>query len=166
MQKNSAQRAPVPTESVEQQLLFRWARFYVSKYPELALLYHIPNGGSRRKSEAGRFKAEGVKAGVPDLFLPAARGNFHGLYIEMKRKAGGRVSADQKVWIDALSKQGYAVRVCLGWEDAARTLEFLSTPSGWRATAKTDKVFICFCAKGRRICLFKTRKEKNLPVAF
>ena len=123
MQKNSAQRAPVPTESVEQQLLFRWARFYVSKYPELALLYHIPNGGSRRKSEAGRFKAEGVKAGVPDLFLPAARGNFHGLYIEMKRKAGGRVSADQKAWINALSKQGYAVRVCLGWEDAARTLE-------------------------------------------
>ena len=44
--------------------------------------------------------------------------------------------------------------------------QFLSTPSGWRATAKTDKVFICFCAKGRRICLFKTRKEKNLPVAF
>lgn len=43
---------------------------------------------------------------------------------------------------------------------------FLSTPSGWRATAKTDKVFVCFCAKGRRICLFKTRKEKNLPVAF
>ena len=44
--------------------------------------------------------------------------------------------------------------------------QFLSTPSGWRATAKTDKVFVCFCAKGRRICLFKTRKEKNLPVAF
>ena len=38
--------------------------------------------------------------------------------------------------------------------------KFLSTPSGWRATAKTDKVFICFCAKGRRICLFKTRKER------
>ena len=37
---------------------------------------------------------------------------------------------------------------------------FLSTPSGWRATANTDKVFVCFCAKGRRICLFKTRKEK------
>ena len=37
---------------------------------------------------------------------------------------------------------------------------FLSTPSGWRATAKTDKGFVCFCAKGRRICLFKTRKEK------
>ena len=44
--------------------------------------------------------------------------------------------------------------------------KFLSTPSGWRATVKTDKVFVCFCAKGRRLCLFKTRKEKNLPVAF
>ena len=31
---------------------------------------------------------------------------------------------------------------------------------------KTDKIFVCFCEKGRRICLFKTRKEKNLPVAF
>ena len=40
------------------------------------------------------------------------------------------------------------------------TERFLSTPSGWRATAKTDKVFVCFCAKGRRICLFKTRKER------
>ena len=49
---------------------------------------------------------------------------------------------------------------------SARLIPFLSTPSGWRATAKTDKVFICFCAKGRRICLFKTRKEKNLPVVF
>ena len=50
--------------------------------------------------------------------------------------------------------------------DKDQRFVFLSTPSGWRATAKTDKVFICFCAKGRRICLFKTRKEKNLPVAF
>ena len=48
----------------------------------------------------------------------------------------------------------------------SKGIEFLSTPSGWRATAKTDKIFVCFCEKGRRICLFKTRKEKNLPVAF
>ena len=44
--------------------------------------------------------------------------------------------------------------------EPARKARFLSTPSRWRATAKTDKVFVCFCAKGRRICLFKTRKEK------
>lgn len=65
--KNNATSLPVPTESVEQQCLFRWAAFQSGRFPELALLYHVPNGGSRKKAEAGRFRAEGVKAGVPDL---------------------------------------------------------------------------------------------------
>lgn len=84
--KNNAPSLPVPTESVEQQCLFRWAAFQSGRFPELALLYHVPNGGSRKKAEAGRFRAEGVKAGVPDLCLPVARGGFHGLYIELKRQ--------------------------------------------------------------------------------
>lgn len=62
--KNNAPSLPVPTESVEQQCLFRWAAFQSGRFPELALLYHVPNGGSRKKAEAGRFRAEGVKAGV------------------------------------------------------------------------------------------------------
>lgn len=76
--KNNAPSLPVPTESVEQQCLFRWAAFQSGRFPELALLYHVPNGGSRKKAEAGRFRAEGVKAGVPDLCLPVARGGAQG----------------------------------------------------------------------------------------
>jgi len=34
-----------------------------------------------------RFKREGVLAGVSDIFVPVARGEFHGLYIEMKSQA-------------------------------------------------------------------------------
>ena len=64
---------------------------------------------------------------------------FSGTYFYPRPPGGGRPSSSVR-----LSK----------WS------KFLSTPSGWRATAKTDKVFICFCAKGRRICLFKTREEK------
>ena len=94
--KNNAPSLPVPTESVEQQCLFRWAAFQSGRFPELALLYHVPNGGSRKKAEAGRFRAEGVKAGVPDLCLPVARGGFHGLYIEPKRQKGSKTSDDQK----------------------------------------------------------------------
>lgn len=60
--KNNTPSLPVPTESVEQQCLFRWAAFQSGRFPELALLYHVPNGGSRKKAEAGRFRAEGVKA--------------------------------------------------------------------------------------------------------
>jgi len=89
----------------------------------LDLLYHVPNGGSRRKSEAGRFKAEGVKAGVPDICLPVARNGLHGLYIELKRKKGGRTSKEQEQWIRWLDGQGYLAVVCKGWEEAANLIE-------------------------------------------
>ena len=112
----------VPTESVEQQCLFRWAALSVGKYPEVALLYHIPNGGSRGKAEAGRFKAEGVKSGVPDICMPVARGEYHGLYIELKRRQGGHLSVNQRIWIDELRRQGYCATVCNGWEQAVAVI--------------------------------------------
>ena len=89
----------LPKEGQEQATLMSWAGMQSCVYPELGLLFHIPNGGSRSKAEAGRFKAEGVKAGVPDLFLPVPRGEYHGLFIELKRRQGGRVSDEQKDWL-------------------------------------------------------------------
>lgn len=115
-------KAPQPTESEEQQRLFTWAAFCAGKYPELQLLHHIPNGGKRSKGEAGRFRAEGVKAGIPDLCLPVARSGFHGLYIEMK-KQGGKVSQEQAHWLNSLDKQGYLTAVCYGWEAAAEVIK-------------------------------------------
>lgn len=114
-----AHSLPVPTESAEQQCLFRWAGFQTGRFPELEMLYHIPNGGSRGKAEAGRFRAEGVKAGVPDLCLPVARGGFHGLYVEMKRLKGSKTSDEQKAWLAKLKAQGYCVALCKGWQAAA-----------------------------------------------
>ena len=111
-----------PSESVEQQCLFRWAALQRGKYPELDMLYHIPNGGKRGKAEAIRFKAEGVKAGVPDICLPVARGEWHGLYIELKRREGGRVSAEQTQWLEALMREGYCTAICRGWEEAQRMI--------------------------------------------
>lgn len=127
MIQNETSAISVPTESVEQQCLFRWAAFQSGRYPELKLLYHVPNGGSRKKSEAGRFKAEGVKAGVPDLCLPVARGGYHGLYIELKRLKHSKTSEDQKAWIAQLNEQDYCAVVCKGWEAAAKVItEYLN----------------------------------------
>ncbi len=111
-----------PTEAVEQEALFRWA---VLQPPEsgIRLMMHIPNGGYRKPSEAARFRALGVRAGVPDIFLPVARGGYHGLWIELKRRRGGRVSGEQAGWIDALKKQGYACAVCHGWEAAVAVIQ-------------------------------------------
>jgi len=114
---------PLPTESQEQQALFEWAAYAQGKYPELALMLAIPNGGHRHKATAGRLKAEGVKAGVPDIMLPVARCGYHGLFIEMKRASGGKLSQDQKRWLDELYAQGYACVVCTSWETAKKHIE-------------------------------------------
>lgn len=52
-------------------------------------LYSVPNGGKRNAREAARLKAQGVKAGVPDLVLPIAVGGYGGLYIELKYGKNG-----------------------------------------------------------------------------
>ncbi len=112
----------VPREAEEQSALFSWAQLMYNKYPELELMYHIPNGGKRSKVEAARLKAQGVKAGVPDICLPVARGGYHGLYIELKRVQGGRASAGQKEWIPKLQRQGYLAVICRGWSAAANVI--------------------------------------------
>lgn len=115
-------KMPVPTESVEQINLFRWAEWQAGLYPELRRLYHIPNGGFRNKATAGRLKAEGVKSGVPDLCLPVPRGAYHGLYIEMKRLRGNTTTGDQDDWLKFLAHQGYCTAVCRGWEAASKII--------------------------------------------
>ena len=112
---------PPPKEAVEQEALFAWARVMERQIPELALLHHIPNGGFRFKSTAAAMKRQGVKAGVPDLSLPVARGRFHGLFVELKRKGAGPTSA-QGGWISELNRQGYYACVCEGWEAARETI--------------------------------------------
>lgn len=112
----------IATEAQEQQALMEWAKRQEGKNPELALLYHTPNGGSRVRAEAARLKAQGVKPGVPDLCLPVARGGYHGMYIELKRINGGRLSKDQAMWLEELARQGYYASVCKGWVDAAKAI--------------------------------------------
>ena len=112
----------IPTEHQEQAALFEWAAFQECVWPELRLLHAIPNGGKRDKVTAARLKAEGVKPGVPDVCLPVPRGDKHGLYIEMKRRRGGSVSADQLKWLENLMRQGYECHVCRGCEEARITI--------------------------------------------
>ena len=114
-------RAFTPTESEEQIALFQWASLQVGRYPELDLLYHIPNGGHRHKTTAIRLKKEGVKAGVPDLCLPVPRSGYHGLYIELK---AGRndTTENQDRWLEALKQNGYYTAICHGWEAATKVI--------------------------------------------
>ena len=111
----------IPTEDEGQITVMSWAAINAPGHPELKLLHHIPNGGKRSKREAAIFRAMGVKAGIPDLFLPCARGKWHGLYIEMKA-ADGRPTSAQLAIIEALREQSYYCAVCYGAGAAIETI--------------------------------------------
>ena len=111
-----------PEESQEQKALFKWWRVYSRHAPHL-VMYHIPNGGRRDAITGARLKAEGVVAGVPDIFLAVPRQGFHGLYVELKRQKGGRLESSQEDIIARLRQAGYRVEVCKGWWEAREVIE-------------------------------------------
>lgn len=106
------------SEHAQQTALMAFAALNVKKYPELKYLAAIPNGGNRDAITGARLKAEGVKAGIPDLILPVRRYSWSGLWIEMKRASGGKLSTEQIDWHQFLKSQGYAVMVAHGYEQA------------------------------------------------
>jgi hypothetical protein len=108
---------PKSSEDAEQEVVIEWARLSEGKWPELALLHHIPNGGSRDIREAKKLQRMGVRAGVADLHLPVARGPWHGLYIEMKYD-DGRLRKAQKGFLKLAAEQGVYCVACFTAEDA------------------------------------------------
>ena len=103
------------SEHQEQVMLITWFRI---QYWQFKLhLWAIPNGGSRHIVTAVNLKAEGVLAGVSDLFLMIPKGEYHGMFIEMKAKTGS-VSDKQKEFMAAASSMNYLAVVCYGFDEA------------------------------------------------
>lgn len=109
------------TEHDEQSALFQWADTKQTAYPALALMFAIPNGTRTTPGVAKRMKAEGVKKGIPDICLPVARGDYHGMFIEMKMP-GKYPRPEQREWINNLMEQGYCAIWCWGWERASEMI--------------------------------------------
>jgi hypothetical protein len=129
-----------PLETQEQQALFAWADLMSGRIPELQDMYAVPNASRRSLRIGAQMKREGMRAGVPDIVLPHARGGYHALYIEMKRqrvkgervelRAGTRPGEKQRQWHERLQAAGNRVCVCYGWEDAKGVIEqYLKMPS-------------------------------------
>ncbi len=117
-----------PTEDAEQRTLISWCRFMEGSHIEMGMIFHIPNGEYRTITAGKRLKAQGVRAGIPDLFLAVPRKEFSGLWIELK-SLKGRPSPEQQDWIAKLQVYGYAAHVCYGWQHAAKVIcAYLSIP--------------------------------------
>lgn len=76
------------------------------------------NGGSRHYLEAINLKAMGVSPGFPDIEIPLPVAHYHGFYLEMKRKKGGKVSQEQAEWLNYLKSKGYYAEVAHGFDEA------------------------------------------------
>jgi len=83
-------------ETTEQISLFNWAERNAHVLPCLSLMYHVPNEGKRTNGAV--LKAMGLKTGVPDVVLPVASHNFHGLYLEMKYGTISRQKHRKSIW--------------------------------------------------------------------
>ena len=114
------------SEHDQQSFLFDWAKKMESRHPQLKMLFAIPNGGLRQKVVAAKLKREGVKAGVPDIFLaiPIQDKEYgfgtewsHGLFIEMKF-GKNKLTPNQNEWMDALRKEGFKCGLCFSWIEA------------------------------------------------
>ena len=121
------------TESRSQQAVIRWWK-YAHRGLGVAderMLFSVPNGGQRNAVTGAILKAEGCRAGVPDLFLSVMRAHptidkgervRGGLFIEMKR-LGGRSTEAQQQMQELLCAAGYTVAVCHSTDEAIRTIE-------------------------------------------
>lgn len=121
------------SEHDEQVALFELLTLYEPKYPILQWVFAIPNGGARHPAVAAKMKAEGVKAGVWDIFVPVPVDYKCGLWIEMKfgknslsdeQKEFRRALGDVFEWVVSYStiKAAHAIGRYLG----IRELELVS----------------------------------------
>lgn len=101
-----------------QAALIQMCAYKEGERPALKNLYANVNGEYR----PGRAPEPGLKAGVPDLFLAAARSGYNGLYLELKAK-GGRLRSSQREWLERLQAAGYAAEVAWSLDEAWTTIE-------------------------------------------
>jgi hypothetical protein len=76
--------------------------------------FAVPNGGQRNKVVASKLKAEGVKAGVPDICIVADDGQAFFLEVKKPRtdnSGKGTLSKVQKEFIAKIREAGGEVKV-------------------------------------------------------
>lgn len=114
-------KRPEKREHFEQVKLFEWADLPATRaaYPELEMLYAVPNFSGRlgraTAKQGAALKAEGRRPGVPDISLDVARGGFHAFRGELKVE-GGSLTGPQREWRDRFKAYGYYHVVAVGWE--------------------------------------------------
>ena len=114
----------IPTEDQECEAFAQWLR--LKKIP----FTHISNESGRGRTamlRTAKMKRLGQSAGFPDYLVVVQKnapfGTSQLVAIEMKRKKGGRLSPEQKAWLEILNNAGIEAVVCNGFDEAKKFVE-------------------------------------------
>lgn len=103
--------------------MIKWARFNQKKFPQLRLLYAIPNGAKRTPAQANYLRIEGMRSGVWDLNLDYPAHGYHGLRIETKTPIG-RLSENQKKFKELYEWAGYYTAIVRSLDEFIKLIEW------------------------------------------
>lgn len=128
---------PDPLSEHDHQVkIFEWADFAQRFYPELAFMTGSMAGVRLGMPAAMQAKRAGMKKDMPDIFLPAARQGYHGLFIELKPLTRGiktprrpAPTKGQRICLEALADLGYYACCRFGYRAAIDTIiKYLEAP--------------------------------------
>lgn len=94
--------------------------FFEINHPDIyEYMLAVPNAGKRTKRERGNLLSEGLKKGVPDIFVEKAKGSYHGLRIELKKSLGSTndVTPGQWGWLEKYEQEGFQACVAIGYRE-------------------------------------------------
>ena len=114
-------------EHHDQSDFISWCLINEQRLPPLTMIYANVNGAwTKNLGEARKLKREGLKSGVPDLFLAFPTRRYSGFFIEMKY-GKNTTSVSQVKWLKKLAAVGYKCKVVYGRENAIKqTLLYLN----------------------------------------
>ncbi|KZX78255.1 hypothetical protein A3715_10330 [Oleiphilus sp. HI0009] len=119
---NHPEEFSAQAEHFEQVYIFHYFEMH---YPAVYQgLFAVPNAGKRGMAERGRLSSQGLRKGIPDIFLDIAIEPYHGCRIELKRTGAKsfNVSNEQNDWIRYYNANGYYAKACFGYRDAIDTI--------------------------------------------
>lgn len=110
-------------EDAELIAFFDWVRWQEKKNPVLKVIHHVPNEGKTTLAGGARKKRKGCRAGILDINVPIPKGDYCGLWIELKT-IKGKVSVEQKKIIEILHRLGHCIRIAYSGEEAINILKW------------------------------------------
>lgn len=121
---SAKKKSDIPLEKDEQKRLCKWLK--ENKIGHFATGLGVKLGLDVKY--VASLKSQGHYSGIPDLVVLLGNGKI--CFIELKRQKGGKVSEEQKKWIEYLNKNGYPAKVCKGCDEAIEFIKQLRKTKG------------------------------------